>query len=83
MEAIEFPVAGFLGAVGGTILAAMVYLAGAVVVLPRLHARIAAMEGSQRQRYEARFCLMRQAVLAADIALLGSIGFWLGERYCG
>jgi hypothetical protein len=73
---IDLSLAGLLGAVVGTIAAALVY--GPLV---------AAVERGFRSRdtlaSEQELSMLRRGVLAVDLLVLAGIGYWLGERIGG
>ena len=78
----EFPpdllpkLAGLLGAVIGTVVAALVYVPLVGFVERGLRSR--ADSGAEGETLEQEISLLRRAVFAADIIVLAGIGYWLG-----
>lgn len=76
---IDLSLAGLIGAMVGTAVAAMVFAPLVSLVERRLRTH----EGGDVGALEREISMLRRAVLAADIIVLGGIGYWLGERIAG
>jgi hypothetical protein len=72
---INLSLAGLIGAVIGTMLAALVYVPLVTVVEQGMRSRADSAEGDI---LEQEMSLLRRAVLAADIIVFAGIGYWLG-----
>jgi hypothetical protein len=80
---IDLSLAGLIGAIAGTVVAALVYgpLVTSVERVFRLRNPATGTEGGETLGQE--IAMLRRAVLAADIIVLGGIGYWLGETIGG
>ncbi|TMJ75079.1 MAG: hypothetical protein E6G80_03275 [Alphaproteobacteria bacterium] len=67
---------GLIGAVIGTIIAAMVYVP--LVTFVERGVRSRADGAAKGETLEQEISLLRRAVLAADIIVFAGIGYWLG-----
>jgi hypothetical protein len=76
---IGVSLAGLVGALIGTAVAAIVY--GRLVQCIERGVRSVSMR--QREPSESEISLLRRVVLAADIAVLGGAGYWLGAAIWG
>ena len=68
--------AGLLGAVIGTVVAALVYVPLVDFVERGLRSR--ADSSAEGETLDQEMSLLRRAVLAADIIVFAGIGYWLG-----
>jgi hypothetical protein len=73
---INLSIAGLLGAVIGTVVAALIYVPLVDFVKRGLRAR--ADSGAEGETLEQEISLLRRAVFAADIIVFAGIGYWLG-----
>jgi hypothetical protein len=73
---INLSLAGLLGAVLGTVIAALVYVPLVDLVERGLRSR--ADSGAEGETLEQEISLLRRAVFAADIILFAGVGYWLG-----
>jgi hypothetical protein len=75
---LEISPAGLLGAVAGTVVAALVY--GRLVSFAEraFRPRDAAASAQERESFEQEVSLLRRVVLGADIIVLAGLGYWLG-----
>ena len=75
---MDLSLAGLIGAVIGTIVAALAYVPLVAFVERGLRARASAGSADERESLEQEASLLRRAVLAADIIVFAGIGYWLG-----
>jgi hypothetical protein len=75
---IDLSLAGLIGAVIGTIVAALAYVPLLTFVERGLRARASAGNADERESFEQEASLLRRAVLAADIIVFAGIGYWFG-----
>jgi hypothetical protein len=80
---IDLSPAGLLGAVVGTVVAALVYNPLVAVIGRAVRARGEPGPAREPATLGQEISLLRRAVLAADIVVLGGIGYWLGEKIGG
>jgi hypothetical protein len=80
---IDLSLAGLLGAVVGTVVAAIAY--GPLVALMErgFRPRGQPETAEQRETFGQEISLLRRAVLAVDIIVFGGIGYWLGQTIGG
>jgi hypothetical protein len=74
---INLSLAGLIGAVIGTVVAALVYVPLVAFVERGLRSRADSV--AEGETFEQEISLLRRAVLAADIILLAGLGYWLGR----
>jgi hypothetical protein len=75
---MELSLAGLLGAIAGTALAAVNYTMVIGFVQKSLRAHDRSQTPEERATFEDKLALMRRIVLALDIVFFGGIGYWLG-----
>jgi hypothetical protein len=75
---MEIPLAAWLGALVGTVIGVALYMAalGFIDRWLRRHDRPRTME--ERIEFEAMLATKRRSILALDIAICASIGYWIG-----
>jgi hypothetical protein len=73
---INLSLAGLIGAVIGTVVAALVYVP--LVTLLERGMRSRADSVAEGESLEQEMSLLRRAVLVADIIVFAGIGYWLG-----
>jgi hypothetical protein len=73
---INLSLAGLIGSVIGTVVAALVYVPLVTVVEQGMRSR--ADSAAEGDILEQEISLLRRAVLAADIIVFAGIGYWLG-----
>jgi hypothetical protein len=74
---INLSLAGLVGAVIGTIVAALAYVPLVTFVESALRSRASSGSADERETFEQEISLLRRAVLAADIIVFAGIGYWL------
>jgi hypothetical protein len=80
---MEFSLPAWLGALGGMILAAAIYVPGIRIVERRLRQSSAVEGAEQRAAFESKLSLVRRLILACDIAVLAAAGYWIGKIFGG
>jgi hypothetical protein len=80
---MQLSFAGLLGAIAGTVVAAINY--GMVIgfVQRSLRAHDRSQTPEERATFEGKLAVMRRTVLAFDILFFGGIGYWLGDLIGG
>ena len=73
---INLSLAGLLGAVIGTVVAALIYVPLVDFVERGMRSR--ADSGAEGETLEQEISLLRRAVFAVNIILLAGVGYWLG-----
>ena len=80
---IDLSLPGLLGAVIGTVVAAMAYGPLVALIERGFRARGQPETAEQRETFGQEISLLRRAVLAVDIIVFGGIGYWLGQTVGG
>jgi uncharacterized membrane protein len=80
---IDLSLAGIIGAVVGTVIAALVYVRLVGLVERGFRPRGPSASPEERQSFEQERSLLRRTVLALDILVLAGIGYWLGAKLGG
>jgi hypothetical protein len=80
---IDLSLAGLLGAVVGTVVAALAYGPLVAMVERAFRARGQPQTAQEREMFGQEISLLRRAVLGTDIVVFGGIGYWLGRTIGG
>jgi glycerol uptake facilitator-like aquaporin len=75
---MEISLAGLLGAIIGTVVAAVTYGPVVNVVERAFRSRGAPQTATERATFENELLVLRRAVLAVDILVFAGLGYWLG-----
>ena len=77
---MELSLPAWLGGLAGTIIAVAAYVPTIRIVERRLRAQRGPQKLEQRTRFEDRLSVMRRVILGIDIAILATLGYWIGAR---
>jgi hypothetical protein len=80
---MELSLGGLIGAMIGSALGAVNSIAIIAYANGWLRARLAISNDAEQARFEERAALMRRGILAANIVLCASIGYWFGMTLGG
>jgi hypothetical protein len=80
---MEYSLPAWLGALVGAMVAVALYVPVIRIVDRRLRAQGAPAAAEAREDYESRIALVRRSILAADIAILATLGYWVGKTLGG
>src|SRR5260370_20218444 len=80
---MDLSLAGLIGGVIGTIVAALAYVPLLTFVERGLRSRVSAGSANERESFEQEASLLRRAVLAVDIIVFARICYWLRARVAG
>jgi hypothetical protein len=80
---MEFSLPAWLGALAGTIVAVAIYVPGIRVVERRLRAQSGPKTLEQRAAFEDRLSVTRRLILGLTIAILATLGYWIGAAVGG
>ncbi len=75
---MELSLPAWIGGLAGTMIAVALYLPGIRAVERHLRAQTGPQTLEQRAAFEARLSVMRRLVLGAGIAILATLGYWIG-----
>ena len=76
---MEYSLPAWLGGLAGTIVAAVLYVPAIRLLDRRLRAQSGPKTLEERAAFEEKLSLMRRLILAADIAILATLGYWIGK----
>jgi hypothetical protein len=76
---MEYSLPAWLGGLAGTVIAVAIYVPGIRAVERHLRARSGPQTLEQRAAFEEKFSVIRRLVLGADIAILATIGYLIGN----
>ncbi len=80
---MEYSLPAWLGALVGAVIAVAIYIPAIRIVDRNLRAQAAPAEADQREDFESRIALVRRSILAVDIAILATLGYWVGKALGG
>ncbi len=80
---MEFSLPAWLGGLAGTIVAVAIYVPAIRLVERRLRAQSGPKTLEQRTVFEDRLSVMRRLILGFDIAILATLGYWIGAAVGG
>jgi hypothetical protein len=76
---MEYSLPAWLGALAGTILAVAVYVPAIRVLERHLRQQQGPATLEQRAEFESRLSVVRRLILGLDIAILATLGYWIGN----
>ena len=80
---MEFSLPAWLGGLAGTIVAVAIYVPGIRIVARRLRAQSGPRTLEERAAFDDKLSVMRRVILAIDIAILATLGYWIGKAIGG
>jgi hypothetical protein len=78
---MEFSLPAWLGGLAGTTVAVAAYVPAIRIVERRLRAQSGPQTLDQRAAFEDRLSVVRRVVLGIDIAILATLGYWIGGKW--
>ncbi len=75
---MEYSLPAWLGGLAGTVVAVAVYLPAIRAVERRLRAQRGPTNPEQRAEFDRKLSLARRLILAIDIAICATLGYWIG-----
>jgi len=76
---MEYSLPAWLGALVGAVLAVALYVPTIRIVDRQLRAQGAPEAAEQREDFESRIALVRRLILGVDVAILATLGYWIGR----
>jgi hypothetical protein len=76
---MEYSPSAWLGALAGMILAVALYVPGIRVVERHMRAQSGPATLEERAAREDRLSVLRRLILGLDIAILATLGYWIGN----
>jgi hypothetical protein len=80
---MDYSLPAWLGALIGTVIAVAIYVPGIRLIDRHMRAQSASSTGEQRAAFEERLSIMRRVILGVDIAILATLGYWIGNAIGG
>ncbi len=75
---MEYSLPAWLGALVGTIVAVALYVPGIRLIERRMRQASGPVTAEQQETFEQNLSVVRRVILAADIAILATLGYWIG-----
>lgn len=79
----DISLAGLIGAIAGTMVAAVNYHLFIGVLERAMREREPTQTAEERDTMEAKLSLMRRIVLTADLFVFAAVGYWIGQTVWG
>jgi hypothetical protein len=76
---MEYSLPAWLGALAGTIVAVLIYVPAIRVIERHLRAQSGPATLEARAEHESKISVTRRLILGADIAILATLGYWIGK----
>ena len=80
---MDYSLPGWIGALAGMVAAAILYVPGIRFVDRRMRAQGSPASLEQREEFEQKLSLVRRVILGIDVALLATLGYWIGKAIGG
>ena len=80
---MDYSLPAWLGGLAGTMLAVAVYIPAIRMIEPRLRAQNVLNTPGERAAFEEKLSVVRRVILALDIAICATVGYWLGGAIGG
>jgi hypothetical protein len=76
---MELSLPAWIGGLVGTIIAVVVYVPAIRIIDRKLRAQSGPKTLEQRAEFEDKLSVTRRAILGAAVAILATLGYWLGH----
>ena len=80
---MEYSLPAWLGALAGTVVAVIVYVPAIRAIERSYRAQSGPQTLEQRSAFEEKLSIARRLILALDIAILATAGYWIGHALGG
>jgi hypothetical protein len=80
---MEYSLPAWLGALAGTVVAVIVYVPAIRVIERSFRAQSGPQTLEQRSAFEEKLSIARRLILAIDIAIFATAGYWIGHALGG
>jgi hypothetical protein len=80
---MNYSLPAWLGGLAGTIVAVAIYVPAIRIIERHLRAQRGPQTLEERAAFEARLSVTRRLILAIAIAVLATLGYWIGEAAGG
>ena len=80
---MDYSLPAWLGALAGTAVAVALYVPLIRIVDRHLRAQTSAQGTEQRTAFEEKLSIARRVILAVDILIFATAGYWIGNALAG
>jgi len=80
---MDYSLPAWLGALAGTIIAVGITVPVVRLIERHMRAQSGPATLEERAAFEAKFSVMRRVILGLDIAILATLGYWIGKAIGG
>jgi hypothetical protein len=80
---MEYSPLAWLGALAGAVVAVVIYVPAIRVIARRMREQAGPQTLEQRAAFEEKFSIARRLILAVDVALFATAGYWIGLALSG
>ena len=80
---MEYSLPGWIGALAGMVAAAVLYVPGIRFLDRRMRAQGSPATLEQREEFEQKLSIARRVILGIDVAMLATLGYWIGKAIGG
>ena len=75
---MEYSPAAWLGALAGAVIAVVIYVPAIRAIGRHLRKQAGLQTVEQRAAFEEKFSIARRLILGVDVAILATVGYWIG-----
>ena len=80
---MDYSLPAWLGALAGTVIAVALYMLLIRIADRRWRAQAGPQTLEQRTAFEEKLSIVRRVILAVDIAIFATAGYWIGHALAG
>ena len=80
---MEYSLPAWLGALAGTAVAVAIYVPAIRAIERSVRGQGGPQTLEQRAGFDEKFSIARRLILGADIAILATVGYWIGHAIGG
>jgi hypothetical protein len=80
---MEYSLLAWLGALAGTVVAVVIYVPAIRAIERNFRGQHGPQTLEQRAAFEEKFSIARRLILAVDVAILATVGYWIGHAIGG
>jgi hypothetical protein len=75
---MEYSLPAWLGALVGAVVAVVVYVPAIRALARHLRTQAGPQTLEERKAFEEKFSIARRLILAVDVAIFATVGYWIG-----
>jgi hypothetical protein len=76
---MDYSMPAWLGGLAGTIVAVVLYIPAIRLIERHMRAQTGPQTLEERAAFEEKLSIMRRLILGVDIAILATLGYWIGD----